>query len=248
MAVEFDPVPSFAGYLALGTASHLELTGDITIAFWAKTDNTNRSVDYVLTCFKAASPFTGYGVKFNETTNGKLGYWSSGNGVWEQSDSTSYTDGNWHHCAVRIVGGTGTFFLDGVPDGTFSQTAPGAMAEGDKRIGGASANPGQTFDGCMADLRVWDVGLDDEDIAMAMRLLPVRPDALIGWWPMTGNANTPQAEPDWSGNDNPATRIFNVNYADSPPGISAYWLPVRARSSVQLIPASNSACGASVTV
>lgn len=192
---------SFSGSgqdLNLGSAALLQITGNITVACWGKTGSS--AVGYLLSANDIPGT-NGWGVGHSILTAGKLGYYSSGTGVWAEN-STAWNNNAWRHLAIRISGpgtGAGTFYLDGSADGTFSQTAPSAYT-GTKRIA-AGTDGSLAFTGSLAEMAVWNVALDAGEIAaLAKGFSPlfIRPQSLVAYWPLRGYA---APEPDlWSNN------------------------------------------------
>lgn len=184
-------------YLNLGTAAGLQITGDISISFSMKTSTTSALV--IMSCYNGSSPYTGWGVGIGQTTVGKLCYWSSGNGAWRGSN-TSVNDNAWRHCGITVNGtgaSAGKFFVDGVADGTFTQTAPGAWT-GQKVIG--YNNELVYFNGSLAEMAVWNVSLTAAEMAAlsaGYSADQIRPGSLVAYWPLIGRLS-PEIEL-WSG-------------------------------------------------
>ncbi len=94
---------------------------------------------------------------------------------WKQSgcgtSSDSVTDGQWHHVAVVTAGGSGTFYVDGSPSGTFTVTA-NAQKNFPFLIGARhtdnSSTIGSFFSGEMDELRIWNTACTQAQIQSSM--------------------------------------------------------------------------------
>lgn len=98
----------------------------------------------------------------------------------------------WHHgCAIFAATNDHRIFLDGANKNTSATTvSPSSFT---KTLIGAEARSGAIshyFDGSIAEAAVWNVALSDDEVAsLAKGFSPtlVRPDALVGYWPLFGN-------------------------------------------------------------
>lgn len=66
----------------------------------------------------------------------------------------------WRHVAIVIAGGAGAFYIDGVPDGTFSSFPSGFAPD---RIGDDTA--GNTYKGCLDEVALYGSALSGERVA-----------------------------------------------------------------------------------
>jgi RHS repeat-associated protein len=149
------------GYVNLGTAPSLDLAGStVTWEGWVNTTSTSTAL--LFGAYDNSGAFTGWGVGYSVATAGKYAFWSSGTGSWIQSNST-VNDGNWHHVAVVVNAGAGTFYRDGVADGTFSVASWGASLAS-KRIGSTSTGT-LPFSGKMDDVAAYASALSSTRIA-----------------------------------------------------------------------------------
>lgn len=110
-------------------------------------------------------------------------YWDSsgrGPGVWS-GDTTPVSDGTWHHVAVSMGGGSVSFFKDGVLKDSMP-VAEGLASGSDAQLGPAYGSAG-TWDGQLADVRIWGVARDAADIESTMyeSLGSPYPDLLANW-------------------------------------------------------------------
>lgn len=206
---------SSGNYLALGSASALEITGDITIAAWVKISSSD--VDNVLVgAYQTSGAYTGWGFGAGFNGGGKISYWSNNNGAWQSSTGTVGNNA-WTHIAVRISGtgaGAGTFYRDGAADGTFTHSAPGAS--GQSKTIGATADGSNPFDGSAAEIAVYSAALSaDEVAALAKGFSPllIRPASLVAYWPLVGRMSP---EPDRGKNNLAGTLTGSPAQAEHP--------------------------------
>ena len=199
--------------LSLGTATALNITGDITIVITLKFTDT--SFSQLFMSYTDVGPvYPGYALAVGAGGAGKLSYWSDGNGTWWDSTSSTYNSGAYVRAGVSITSTTGTFYKNGASDGTFTQAAPTTFAL-DKTIGG---QPDDTylFPGDLAELAVWSVGLNASEMAaLGTGFAPttIRPGSLLGYWKILG---TQSPEPDGWKNNYAATVVGSPAKASHP--------------------------------
>lgn len=176
--------------LALGSATALEITGDISVFFWIKAPAAFE--EDIFNCYDRDSPFSGWGLALNHVGSGQLIYWSNGIGSWQTS--TAALDNNaWRSTGITISGtgaGAGTFYLDGATNGTWTHSAPGAS--GQNKAIGSRYDPTNYFTGDLAEIAVWNTALTGaEAAALAKGFSPlfVRPSALVAYWPLIGRTD-----------------------------------------------------------
>jgi hypothetical protein len=201
-------------HISLGSATALEITGNITIFGWIKTTATAEQVWFG--CYRSTSPFTGWGVGVNvsSASSGKLAYWSNGSGAWRLSSGT-VNSGAWRAVGVVINwtgAGAGTFYIDGSASGTFTHTAPGASGA-TKYLGRSIL--GNYYNGSLADVAVWNSNLSAANMAsLGAGVSPptIRPDALVYYYKGQDN----DGDVDWWGQLN-GTAVNTPTYEQHPP-------------------------------
>lgn len=176
MAIDFGSASDYT----LGTATPLELTGDLTWAGWLKT--TTGSLSVLMGCYNN-SDFDGWGVGIGVNVAGKVDLYTKGGG-WDGANTAS-NDGNWTHIAITISGTSGTHYRNGSSDGTMTTGVHGASGTA-KRIG---ASTGEEFfsNSALAEVAVWGVALSAAEVAsLAAGFSPafVRPASMVGYWPL----------------------------------------------------------------
>lgn len=139
-------------------------------------------------------------------------YVQADNGVGAQYVTVAANSASgWHHIAVVYDGTQGTnttrlrTYLDGVAStmaagaGTIPATLSATTGTTAYRFGMDNSGSNRFFAGSYAEHGAWSVALTAADVAALYRGSPsmVRPDALLAYWPIMGNASP---EPDLYGN------------------------------------------------
>lgn len=110
------------------------------------------------------------------------------------SSTASYSTNTWQHMAGRSSSSTGhQVFLNGSQSGTDS-TSVGAFTTVQTNVGRyeAGGSNGEYLNGRAAEVAVWNVALDDAEIAsLAAGFSPlcIRPASLVGYWPLLGRTS-----------------------------------------------------------
>ncbi len=114
----------------------------------------------------------------------RCGAVTNGGSAASIDSTTGYTVGTWHHAAAVCASATSrSAFIDGgskaTTVGSRAMSGLNRLVLGAQRSGGAL---GTYYTGSMAEAAVWDIALDDADIArLASGLEPhrVRPESLV---------------------------------------------------------------------
>ena len=133
-----------------------------TISFWAKSNESASKSIATLGKYNCG-PQRGTVIKL-----GNIGWFSGCNEGWNNIPvGSSASDGNWHHYVYTNDSRGRTFYRDGVyihnkPDQNLFNIKDYGLT-----IGGGYQNTGATGDfvGSVDDVRVWKVGLSDEEVA-----------------------------------------------------------------------------------
>ena len=121
----------------------------------------------------------------------------------------------WYFVAEDINGDTATIYVNGdaVPGCSYSYSDPGV--ETNIAIGAYTSTSnaaGDIMDGLEANLQIYNTSLSQPEIQALYQEgiggAPIRPQNLVGWRPLNGNAN------DYSGNNNNGVPS-NVIYSSS---------------------------------
>jgi hypothetical protein len=105
----------------------------------------------------------GYGLSVGMSdTPGRLSFWSNNIGSWQDSD-INVNDGKWHFVAVTGTGTTGTIYIDGLIDKTFTYSAPSSFS-GNALIGINPNLSSNKYTGQIEELAIWDRALSATEI------------------------------------------------------------------------------------
>ena len=183
MAVAFDGVnQSFSKPSALfsGTSG---TDFDITFVCWARPDD--RHTGYIIAADNGSNFADGWGIY--TVSGGKFSI------RWESSyaiGTTTFPNGNttWYHVAGVWQYGARTLYLDGASEATDPSDREMVLDNADNfYIGNSRLN--YHFEGKIAECAAYSVSLTAAEIAvLAAGFSPlfVRPDKLVGYWPLGG--------------------------------------------------------------
>lgn len=202
-------------YFIKTDTTSLSITGDLTIAFWAKPESQPGSgLAYILVS-KLLSAGNQRSYSFyqeNDGANQTLNLLIYGDGATggNASVTTTHSSAVWHHFVVSWVAASGeaTFYVDGASLGSATTGAETAIFDSTASfIVGQNANlpAGFYFDGLMADLGIWARALRASDVAELYAGTPpskLQTANLKGSWPLFGSISP---ETDLSGNGNTLT-------------------------------------------
>ncbi len=150
-----------------------------------------------------------YGLKFSEPNNPTFCYTINNGGAWTGCVSTTYSfaPNTWYNLAFTWAsGGDMYFYINGVasaPSGPVTGTLGTSSVVNYFEIGPSiSGTPtsSSALDGDMANVQLYNASLSQAEITALYQEgiggAPVRPQNIVGWWPLNGNTN------DYSGNNN----------------------------------------------
>jgi hypothetical protein len=111
--LSFDGVDD---YVTVPYSSNLNLTTGVTLSAWVKTTQTNRGD--IITRYKPASPFPGYGLVMDPgtpgcTTPGTIGMWVGDMTNYYVCSTAVVNDGNWHLVTGTYDGTTVKIYIHG---------------------------------------------------------------------------------------------------------------------------------------
>ena len=136
----------------------LDLTNQLSIFAWIKTSTGGASVQQSIVGKDSGS--SGYVFKVCDiSTPGDLCFFSSGTG-WVSSD-TIVNDGVWHLVGVTGQGTSGTFYLDGEPDGTFTF---GAATTNNVNLLIGKNYDNKDFNGQIDEVMIFNRSLTDQEV------------------------------------------------------------------------------------
>ena len=150
-------------YVNAGSATELQMTGDVSISAWFKTSVTGtqkqivtRGPDWVM---------NGWSLFVRSNNQVAIMLNTSGNPF--ATSSSTVTDGQWHHVVgVRdSSGGTGSLkiYLDGVEAGS-ADGGTDAMSNGSEVWIGSGTNGGSKMTGDIDEVAIWNRALELADV------------------------------------------------------------------------------------
>ncbi len=150
-------------YVDLGTFNPSEKTGKLSVALWAKWDGLSTAWQGLIGKRTGAWDRTAmmWQIEANQT-DGSLRFQREGNDVVLQS--TAPAVGQWVHIAVAFDGTTARGYING------ARTVQAAFSFGTGRetpvqFGADTAGGGNSYNGALDDIRIYDIVLTDAEIA-----------------------------------------------------------------------------------
>lgn len=197
---------SFDGddYVSLGNGPSLQLHTNITVSAWFKMDSGNSGRHLAIAGKLTAATSRGFGI--GRFSNNGVIFWT-GNGSWiDGVYSNPVTDTEWHHLAGVRDGALMDLFLDGdsVFFNPYSKNA--FLDSGNSAFIGRMYSdqhqgyPEEYFDGLIDDVRIYNRGMSEAEVAIMMKTLPGSDPSLVGYWNL--NEGTGSVALDSSGNNN----------------------------------------------
>ncbi len=163
-------------------------TTAVTLTAWVKTSSQDVGVVYI------GNSLDTYGLLIY--TGGEI-YYDSQSGHDCSWSSLSADDNSWHFVALVIQSTEVTPYMD---ERTASPCGMAIQLQSDNVLIGARIAPNYYFNGNIANVQIYNTTLSPAEInALYLEGIggaPIRPQNIVGWWPLNGNAN------DYSGNGN----------------------------------------------
>lgn len=215
--LSFDGVDD---YVTVPYSSNLNLTTGVTLSAWVKTTQTNRGD--IITRYKPASPFPGYGLVMDPgtpgcTTPGTIGMWVGDMTNYYVCSTAVVNDGNWHLVTGTYDGTTVKIYIDGNGAPNVSGTRTNSLNETVTPLYiGNNSNLDRPFAGSIDNARVYNRVLTDAEVTSMFNGSPTA-TGLVGYWAFN-NGNGSLAT-DSSGNSNTGTL---VNFGSFPTVISGW--------------------------
>jgi probable HAF family extracellular repeat protein len=188
------------GYAEVASALDLNLTADWTVEAWFKDETAggyNHDTSYVLA--KGDSNVNGedpyfVGVQWNTLFAGERTNWSSS---YVQSSLAAVSMSTWHHAAATFVASTRqlTLYLDGTQVGQGILAARSASGNTLPVDIGRNGSTGQSWNGKLDDVRIWNVVRTATEISTNYRTeLATAPASLVGNWKFNEGSGTTAAD------------------------------------------------------
>lgn len=155
-------------YYSIADSATVDLGATFTISCWIKWDSTAGDSQWILgKDVDTGDPDRAYAFGlYKPASNHLLTFQSAGSNHSGSSSLTSWAaDGNWHHIAVVLSGGTLTFYIDGVSDGTASVSTPPNKSNV-LRIGRRAYSGNEDgLNGRLDEIKIFSTALSSGDIA-----------------------------------------------------------------------------------
>lgn len=146
-------------YVTMLNPTILNFTGQITLSAWAKPDSTSGSRYIVAHGYSSSSEvFLRY-----DNGNYQAGSWNGSNHMVTASASGDV--GNWVHVVAVYNGTAWKIFRNGTLLATANDTVGAIQVGADWNIGAAANGTGRFFDGVIDEVRIYNRGLSDAEVA-----------------------------------------------------------------------------------
>jgi len=185
-----------SNYVDLGDNFDLN-PGGFTISAWVnRTEGTYKSI------VSKRNSSLSQGFDFRIVTSDKAqAVWRTASGVSQSVTSTiPITAGQWHHLAIVYNGSRATLYIDGVANSSGPKSPPAASNES-FMIGASGDVPGQFFNGDIDEVRIWNIGLTENQLRYIMNQEIEKADNKVGGSYFikrnTTPTNNPFADTDW---------------------------------------------------
>jgi hypothetical protein len=191
MAYDFDGTNDYI-QAPLGTSYNVP----ISIACWFNSDTTNANKTLVTLAIGLVGQTTSNGFHLRITSGAQVQA-TIANGAGSNSAAVgTYTLQNWHHgAAVFYTTGSRYAFCDAVRSSQSSTVRTVNVNPSNLLIGqgsGGDFNLPQPYNGRIAEVGVWNVGLTDAEIAIlakGIKPIYVRPESLLYYVPLVRDIN-----------------------------------------------------------
>jgi hypothetical protein len=145
-------------YLSVSQNSSVNISGDITLSAWVnRTATTSYNAIYTK---RQVGGSMNYQFIINNSS-GQVGLGHSG-GVWVYNTTTTLATGTWYHVAVTVSGSTAQFYVNGVPEDSFTGISINATAH--DLIIGATAGYNY-FVGDIDDAAIFNTALSASEVS-----------------------------------------------------------------------------------
>ncbi|MHC4175343.1 MAG: LamG domain-containing protein, partial [Planctomycetota bacterium] len=171
-ALEFDGIDD---YVDCGSDASLDITNEITIAAWVKTNDSGNSQfnPYVTKGDRT------YGLKHHSRNTMEFviydGYWRTTHFPVDSS-----FNGVWHHLAGTYDGSQLKLYIDGTLEVTTAHKGSIASNTANLDIARNSEEAGRFYDGAIDDVRIYNYALSPDEIETIYRVKAVKPRPVDG--------------------------------------------------------------------
>jgi hypothetical protein len=195
MSRSFNGTTDYLSYAGAVDAAH-----PMSFALWFNKPSTTFATAFSISNTNVSNPNRNSIILSNIANVRAFSANSGGTTTAGARSTATFSTNTWHHaCAVFSSNSSRTIYLDGgnsatntttvgVNTGSFVATTIGGFSN--------SGSIGQPYDGLIAEVAVWNGNLTADDaatLAKGISPLLVRPDILVAYWPLYGNAS-PEVE------------------------------------------------------
>ncbi len=167
-------------YVEIDDHSSLDVTQEITLMAWIRTNDTSGDVGCILGKTFGSNAKNGYYMMvYHNYFYGGVIATGGGNPLGDTSSKIVVADGEWHHVAVTFDGSTARTYVDGVAGNYLNRTGTVTTNSYDINIG-RFPNDIYYFDGDIDDVRIYRKALTLDEIREIYGAEGVGP--LIGHW------------------------------------------------------------------
>lgn len=161
-----DKAASFNGtssYIDVPHASDLNITGNLTLELWVRPTALNQDHQYI-SKFGPSNAEVPYSF-FQYNADQFVYFGQATGGAWASTPmATRLIAGIWNHIAVKRVGSTITFYLNGAVDVVRTLSSTPGTNTSPVTIGSVTAHNGSWMNGRLAYVAMWNSGLSDAQI------------------------------------------------------------------------------------
>jgi hypothetical protein len=172
-------------------AANFDTNDDFTVEVWVKPDtvqNSSGSGDNSIIEKVSGTPYP-FLIRLRNQDHPSLSWTlsasrrDSGNTRPLIDSTTTLGDGAWHHIAFTKTGSALALYVDGVLEGTTTDTTSATTTNADPLVLGIDSVATRPFAGLMDEFRVWNVGRTQDEIVNAMgKTLSGFESGLTGYW------------------------------------------------------------------
>lgn len=207
-------------------ANPIDIRGSMTLSTWAKFDTLPGNGESRAIFRKAADSGANHLYTLRLTNLGAptyhLLFTPGGGGAFNYSDAFAATTGTWYLLTLTYDAGTDvvTYYFNGVPVGTDTDTVIGGYASGTGDLYIGSTGGSEYFDGQLDEVRIYDRVLSTDEVGQLYRLTtPTSVDtSLKGYWSFNGSDISGTTAYDRSGTGNTLTLTGSPTVTGGPVG------------------------------
>jgi len=188
MARDFEA--SSNDFVDFGDPSYLDITGDITLSIWVRTNAPTSERKVFAKWADAGSQFS---YLLSILSNGRAQFATFTGGTDIVAGTTDLDDDDWHHIAGTYDGSNIRVYVAGVEENSAAASGSINSTTAPVRIGAGSGGSGteEPYDGGAGHGAIWDAALTAQEIASlanGVSPLRIRRDSLKSYPPLNGQS------------------------------------------------------------